>query len=118
MSGVSWRRVIALVIPFLISFFVRAASRPAVSCLTFFHTHSSGLSVGEYGGRKNRDSRPSWLVTNALVALEMWDEGPSTKEKYSLPRRVTAESMLMLTRFPVPSTMGVRPTGAQVVPAW
>lgn len=81
MSGVSWRRVIALVIPFLISFFVRAASRPAVSCLTFFHTHSSGLSVGEYGGRKNRDSRPSWLVTNALVALEMWDECPSTIRK-------------------------------------
>ena len=32
---------------------------PMRSCLTFFQTHSSGFSSGEYPGRKNSLSRPS-----------------------------------------------------------
>ncbi len=37
---------------------VRAAILPAWSCLTFFQTHSSGLSSGEYGGRRTASADP------------------------------------------------------------
>src|SRR6476620_11778209 len=44
------------------------------SCFTFFQTHSSGLSSGEYPGRKNNFSRPSsdatYSVTGGLVHTE------------------------------------------------
>ena len=47
------------------------------SCLTFFHTHSSGFSSGEYAGRENNCSLPLVEATNSLVALERWTGWPS-----------------------------------------
>src|ERR1700722_18470279 len=43
--------------------------RPMVSAFKCFHTSSSGLRSGEYGGRKNSFSRPPSVSTNALVFL-------------------------------------------------
>ena len=43
---------------------------------------------------------------------------PSCTMNRSAPCAVTAESMLSENRAPVARTTGVRPTGAQVVPAW
>jgi hypothetical protein len=40
---------------------------PMRSCSTFFQTHSSGLSSGEYPGRKNSLSQPSVEAANAVV---------------------------------------------------
>ena len=42
---------------------------------------------------------------------------PVKVENRSFPCRVTAEIMLTVERAPVEVTTGVRPTGAQVVPA-
>jgi len=41
---------------------------------------------------------------------------PERKEKWNSPRGDIAEIMLTDFLLPVPRTMGVRPTGAQVVP--
>ena len=43
---------------------------------------------------------------------------PSWTMNRSAPCAETAESMLSENRAPVARTTGVRPTGAQVVPAW
>jgi len=52
-----WRRSSRLLTPAL----------PIRSCFTFFHTHSSGLSCGEYAGKKNKRRRPLVDSTHSLV---------------------------------------------------
>src|SRR4051794_14412498 len=42
------------------------------SCLTFFHTHSSGLSCGEYAGSRCSRRPPSVGATNRSTALARW----------------------------------------------
>jgi hypothetical protein len=43
---------------------------------------------------------------------------PSCTLNRSAPWALTAESMLSENRAPVVRTLGVRPIGAQLVPAW
>jgi hypothetical protein len=43
---------------------------------------------------------------------------PSRMAKCMSPVAATAEIMVTLDRLPVRRTIGVRPTGAQVVPEW
>ena len=43
---------------------------------------------------------------------------PAISRRRSLPLALTAEIRLIPNRSPVLATIGVRPTGAQVVPAW
>ena len=57
---------------------VAIPARPMRSALTFFQTHSSGLSSGEYAGSWNRRSRPWVEATNFLTALDRWTGWPST----------------------------------------
>src|SRR5215208_3085474 len=52
-------------------------ARPIRSCLTCFHTHSSGFSSGAYPGRKHSCSRPLVDSANALTALERCTGWPS-----------------------------------------
>ena len=111
------------------------------SCFTFFQTHSSGLSSGEYPGRKNSFSRPSSDATYSLTIWALWKETlsrirntgpgascmsflrnstntvalqePKNTSKCRVPPGETAEIMLTDLRSPVTSTTGVCPTGAQ-----
>ena len=111
-----------------------------------FQTSSSGLSSGEYGGRKNSLSLPHVEATYFRTAAERCTACPSTMRKTdlfapcisrfrnamnlgavsvpgttmkrSIPRGLIAEIRLMLSRPPIAGMMGVMPTGAQLVPAW
>src|SRR5689334_7385674 len=124
----------------------RIPARLMPSCFTFFQTHSSGLSSGEYPGRKNNFSRPSSDATysftgGALCTLRLSrirntgpgascmsflrnstntvaSQVPKNTSKCSVPPGETAEIILTDLRSPVTATTGVCPTGAHVVPAW
>src|SRR6266550_4776740 len=68
-SAADCSRATARSTPFRSSSLLRAAILPTRSCLMFFHTHSSGLSSGEYGGRKNSLRRSLLSATNWRVIL-------------------------------------------------
>ena len=115
------------------------------SCLTFFHTHSSGLSSRGVAGKEeqlqptlercdvlldersfvegnvveNQEDGPGSIVHELLQELDEHGAVAATEEhvEVSAPPGETAEIMLTDLRSPVTSTTGVCPTGAHVVPA-
>ena len=122
-SGRARSRSIALLIPPFSSSMVRAVMRPALSFFTFFHTHSSGLSSGEYGGRKKSVSRPSVDFANSVAFAGRCTGAPSTM-RMILPGcrgevvEVFDEFVCVHASFNEGEMIEVRPTAPHVVPAW
>lgn len=81
-----------------------------VTFLALWAACPSTISTTGFPSSRNR----RWQNSRNLAAFMV----PSTMEKRSRPCAETAEIMFTLNRAPVVFTTGVRPTGAQVVPAW